>query len=84
MNWHNIPVDKGYSNSSGTTSLGSMARRPQYKVEMRHSSGAEQMERMFLAKKSREEMVRSARRPVRKVRLARARPMIVRYWNCQP
>lgn len=42
------------------------------------------MERVFLRRKRGWEDERSARRPVVKVRRARVRPMMVRYWKCQP
>ena len=51
---------------------------------MRTSRGVVQMERVFLRRKRVGEEVRSARRPVVKVRRARVRPMMVRYWKCQP
>ena len=51
---------------------------------MRHSIGADATERAFLAAKRRRLRVMSARRPNVKVRVERARPMIVRYWKCQP
>ena len=51
---------------------------------MRTSMGALATEREFLTAKSRGERVRSAARPMVKVRVARDRPMIVRYCRCQP
>lgn len=51
---------------------------------MRTSSGVVQMERVFFRRKRGGEVERSARRPVVKVRRARVRPMMVRYWKCQP
>ena len=51
---------------------------------MRTSSGVVQMERVFLRWKKRGEVVMFARRPAVKVRTARARPRMVRYWKCQP
>ena len=48
------------------------------------SMGAEQHERMFLKKKRRLDRVRSASRPRVNVVVASARPIIVRYWKCQP
>ena len=79
-----LPGRKSSSSSSGTTNLGSIARRPQYRVLIRHSSGAEHIESTFLTRNSRGEVVMSARAPTIKVKVARARPMIVRYWKCQP
>jgi hypothetical protein len=51
---------------------------------IRHSIGADATERAFFAANRRRLRVRSARRPQAKVRVERARPMIVRYWKCQP
>ena len=51
---------------------------------IRHSIGAEATERAFLTAKRRRLRVMSARRPKVNVRVERARPMIVRYWKCQP
>lgn len=39
---------------------------------------------MFLSLKRRGERVRSESRPNENVRVARVRPMMVRYWKCQP
>ena len=50
----------------------------------RTSSGVVQIERVFLRRKREGEEDRLARRPVVKVRTARARPIMVRYWKCQP
>jgi hypothetical protein len=55
------------------------ARRPQYRMLMRHSIGAEATERAFLTAKRRRLSVMSARRPKAKVKVERARPMMVRY-----
>ncbi len=46
--------------------------------------GAAVMERRFLRRKSCAERVTSESVPRRKVRKERERPMIVRYWKCQP
>jgi len=46
--------------------------------------GAEETERAFLQRKKRGESVRSATSPVRKVAVASDRPIMVRYWKCQP
>lgn len=46
---------------------------------IKHSIGAEATERAFFAANSRRLRVKSARKPKVKVRLERARPMIVRY-----
>jgi len=51
---------------------------------MRHSRGAEQMLRTFLIRKKSGEPERSEIRPERKVKRATSRPMMVRYWKCQP
>jgi hypothetical protein len=51
---------------------------------IRHSIGADATERAFFAAKRLRLRVKSARRPQAKVRVERARPMIVRYWKCQP
>ena len=64
--------------------LRSIAHKPQYKVLIRHSSGAEHMDRMFLTRKIRGDSVMSARDPAAKVRVASDRPMMVKYWKCQP
>ena len=50
----------------------------------RTSRGVVQIERVFLRRKSEGEEERLARRPVVKVREARKRPRMVRYWKCQP
>jgi len=60
------------------------ARKPQYRILIKHSIGAEATERAFFAAKRRRLRVRSARRPKEKVRVERARPIMVRYWKCQP
>lgn len=51
---------------------------------MRTWRGVVQMERVFLRRNKDCEAERSARRPEVKVRRARVRPMMVRYWKCQP
>ena len=51
---------------------------------MRTWRGVVHMERVFLSRKRAGEEDMSARRPVEKVRRARVRPMMVRYWKCQP
>lgn len=61
-----------------------MSRSDQYRVEIRTSSGAEVMLRKFLVRKRVGDMEMSAREAVRKVRVARVRPIMVRYWKCQP
>ena len=66
----------GKSSSGGTTSLGSMARRPQYKVLMRTSSGAEQIDKRFLSTKSCGDKLMSAPRPAAKVQVARDSPCV--------
>ncbi len=51
---------------------------------MRTSRGVVHIERVFLRRKRAGDAVRFARAPVEKVRTARERPMMVRYWKCQP
>ena len=51
---------------------------------MRRARGVEVLLSMFLLRKRRCEWVRSERAAVTKVRVARRRPIIVRYWKCQP
>lgn len=51
----------------------------QYKTLIRTSIGAPVTERIFLTLKNVGDRVKSAKRPARKVREARARPIIVRY-----
>jgi hypothetical protein len=46
--------------------------------------GADATERAFLTAKRRRLRVMSASSPKVKVKVERARPMIVRYWKCQP
>jgi hypothetical protein len=60
------------------------ARRPQYRMLIRHSMGADATERAFLTAKRRRLRVMSASSPKVKVKVERARPMMVRYWKCQP
>ena len=60
------------------------ARKPQYRILIRHSIGAEATESAFFAAKRRRLRVMSARRPKENVRVERARPMMVRYWKCHP
>jgi hypothetical protein len=55
------------------------ARRPQYKIVIRHSIGAEVTERAFLTAKRRRLNVMSASKPKTNVRAERAKPMMVRY-----
>ena len=51
---------------------------------IRISKGAAQTEKMFLVRKRSFEELMSAREPQAKVRVAKERPMMVRYWKCQP
>lgn len=51
---------------------------------MRKDKGVEVRERMFLVRKRVGERVMSEREPRRKVRVERVRPIMVRYWKCQP
>jgi len=69
---------------SGSTRAGSIARRDQYRMLISTSRGVEVRVRMFFMRKRFGERVRSASRAVVKVVVARARPMIVRNWKCQP
>lgn len=55
------------------------ARMLQYSTLTSTSSGVLQTERRFLSMKIRRDMKMSAMEPVRKVRVARLRPMMVRY-----
>jgi hypothetical protein len=48
------------------------------------SSGVEHIDSAFLIWNSRVEEVRSAKAPAVKERVAIVRPMMVRYWKCQP
>jgi hypothetical protein len=61
-----------------------MARSVQYRVLIRRARGVDVEERWFLSWKRGGEKVRSERRARRKVRRQRERPIIVRYWKCQP
>lgn len=51
---------------------------------MRTSIGALAMEKEFLMVKSVRDSVRSASSPNTKVLVVKDRPMMVRYWKCQP
>jgi hypothetical protein len=51
---------------------------------MSTSIGALQMDSRFLTRNRRGDSVISASRPMVKVRVARERPMTVRYWKCHP
>lgn len=42
------------------------------------------METKFLVRKRKRKLNMSAREPQRKVNVASVRPMMVRYWKCQP
>jgi hypothetical protein len=53
-------------------------------VLIRHSRGAEHMERTFFRRNMRWERVMSAKVPAVKVIVASVRPIMVRYWKCQP
>ena len=57
---------------------------PQYKRVMRTASGALQTESIFFNLKTFGESVISANEPVANVIVARASPMMVRYWKCHP
>jgi len=74
----------GLGDHSGITRAGSMARRVQYNRDMRRDNGAATVPRTFLAAKRVGERIRSERRPKVKERAEMARPIIVRYWRCQP
>lgn len=60
------------------------ARILQYKKLMRTSRGALHTDNVFLAMNSRRDRVISANEPKRKVMVAKARPIMVRYWKCHP
>ena len=51
---------------------------------MSTSSGAEATLSRFLIRKRRGERVMSESEPRAKVTVARERPMMVKYWKCQP
>ena len=51
---------------------------------IRTSRGVVHIESVFFRRKRMGDVLRSARIPVVKVRTARARPMMVRNWKCQP
>ena len=51
---------------------------------MRRASGAEAIEKRFLSWNRRGERVVSERMARVKVRVDKVRPMMVRYWKCQP
>ncbi len=51
---------------------------------MRRERGVEVRERRFLKRKRWGERVMSEREAKAKVRVERVRPIIVRYWKCQP
>ena len=56
------------------------AQRVHHNVLIRTSIGAAHIDSRFLLWKSRGEPVTSARQPKVKVKVARVRPMMVRYW----
>lgn len=58
--------------------------RPQYKILIRTSIGALVTERMFFSLKRRVDKVISASRPIKKVKVARLRPRMVKCWKCRP
>jgi hypothetical protein len=60
------------------------ARKPQYSTLIKHARGALATLRLFLRRKRRRDWVRSASKPDANVAVARDRPMMVRYWRCQP
>lgn len=51
---------------------------------MSTSSGVVHIDSVFFKRKRAGDELKSARAPVEKVRTARARPMMVRNWKCQP
>ena len=56
----------------------------QYRMATSTSRGVVHAESAFLARNNVWEDVMSAREPQAKVAVARLRPMMVRYWKCQP
>jgi len=84
MAWKEMSAWRGSCANSGMTSDLSYVRRVQYRTLIKTSSGVVHMESKFLTWNKLGEDVKSARRPETKVRLARVRPMMVRYWKCQP
>src|SRR6202012_5742152 len=73
--WKLTSVASGSSSSLGTTSVGSIARSPQYSRLTSTSIGALHMLSTFLAANRRGLSVTSARRPSMKVMVASVRPM---------
>lgn len=66
------------------TKLLSMNLRLQYSMATRTSKGVEHIARVFLTWKRTGDDVRSAKAPAMKEAVVIKRPMIVRYWKCQP
>lgn len=80
MAWNPTSAYTVMCTSGGTTNDLSIALRPQYKMLIKTSNGALQRDRLFLIKKSFGERVMSARRPKKKVPVAKVSPIMVRYW----
>lgn len=57
---------------------------PQYNILTSTSSGAVDIESIFFSQNRFAECVISATAPRKKVVLASEKPMMVRYWKCQP
>ena len=64
--------------------VGLTSCRLQYSRLIKTSMGALVMEQAFLIWNTFGDMVKSARRPKKKVSVASKRPMMVRNWRCQP
>ena len=79
IKWKPISAGRCRTNSGGITSVRSIATIVQYSTEIKTSSGVEHSDNVFLAAKNRGERVMSARRPKMNVRVARRRPIMVRY-----
>jgi hypothetical protein len=84
LKWNDRSVGSGRASSAGTTSSGSISLREKYKSVISSDIGADVMLIRFLARKRAGERVRSAQTPRKKVSVLRERPIMVRYWKCQP
>ena len=82
--WKLRSADRGSCAQSGMTKLLSMNLRLQYRMATRTSKGVEHIVRVFLTWKRTGDDVRSAKAPAMKEAVAIVRPMMVRYWKCQP
>ena len=84
IKWNPMSAGRCSTKSGGITSVRSIATIVQYNTEINTSSGVEHSESVFLAANKRGESVMSASSPKINVSVARRRPMMVRYWKCQP